>query len=85
MSIAAPARTLSAPAKLIGYKRLSEVYGIDFSRRHLARMEAEERFPIRLTLGDNTIRWVVAEIEEWIASKLVEREKEPEPCPSDDG
>jgi predicted DNA-binding transcriptional regulator AlpA len=75
MSIAAPARTLSAPAKLIGYKRLSEVYGIDFSRRHLARMEVEGRFPIRVTLGDNTIRWVIAEIEQWLASRLQERKQ----------
>jgi predicted DNA-binding transcriptional regulator AlpA len=73
MSIAAPARTLSSPAKLIGYKRLSEVYGIDFSRRHLARMEAEGRFPIRITLGDRTIRWVVSEIDAWLASKMLER------------
>lgn len=73
MTIVASARKLSAPAKLIGYKRLSEVYGIDFSRRHLARMEAEGRFPIRVTLGDRTIRWVVAEIEEWLASRMSER------------
>lgn len=60
-------------AKLVGYKQLSEMYEIDFSRRHLARMEIENRFPIRVTLGDNSIRWVLSEIEDWLAARLAKR------------
>jgi predicted DNA-binding transcriptional regulator AlpA len=61
------------PRKLISFKQLTEIYGIDFSRRHLARMEIEKKFPIRVTLGDNSIRWVLAEIEEWLAARFAER------------
>jgi prophage regulatory protein len=65
---------METPVKLIGYKQLSETRGIDFSRRHLARMAIEKKFPIRVTLGDNSIRWVQSEIDDWLAARLAERD-----------
>lgn len=65
---------METPVKLIGFKQLTEIYGINFSRRHLARMEIEKKFPIRVTLGDNSIRWVQSEIDEWLTARMAERD-----------
>jgi prophage regulatory protein len=63
----------ASPRKLVNYKELKQVYGITFSRRHLARLEAERKFPIRVKLGENRIGWVETEIDEWLAPKLANR------------
>jgi predicted DNA-binding transcriptional regulator AlpA len=61
------------PVKLLRYCDLSETRGIRFSRRHLKRLEDENKFPKRVVLGENSIGWPVAEIDEWLAAKLGER------------
>jgi prophage regulatory protein len=44
-----------------------------FSRTHLARLEIEGKFPKRVFLGAKRIGWVLAEIDEWLASRILER------------
>jgi prophage regulatory protein len=55
---------LSAPARVRRISLYSElkVLGIHYSRRHLDRLEAEEKFPKRVALGEGRIGWVTAEI-----------------------
>ena len=47
--------------------------GIGFSRRHLQRLEDAKQFPKRVPLGTNKIGWVETEIDEWLATKIEER------------
>jgi prophage regulatory protein len=62
------------PARLLSFFDLSEKRGIDFSRRHLQRLEDAKRFPKRVTLGANKIGWVETEIDEWLGAKIKERD-----------
>ncbi len=66
-------RKLDSPRKLVSYKELKSVYGITFSRRHLARLESEKKFPTRVALGEHRVGWVMSEIEDWLAQKLANR------------
>lgn len=68
-----PANDNRKPARLLSFFDLSEKRGIDFSRRHLQRLEDANRFPQRVALGVNKIGWVESEIDEWLAAKLVDR------------
>ena len=63
----------ASPRKLVKYSELKSVYGITFSRRHLARLEHEKKFPKRVQLGVNRVGWVETEIDEWLAEKLAAR------------
>jgi prophage regulatory protein len=67
-------RQLNKPAKLLGYKQLSATRGIPFSRTHLARLEADNKFPRRVQLGAHRVGWVETEIDEWLADKLAARD-----------
>jgi prophage regulatory protein len=68
-------RRLEMPAKLLGCKQPNDTRGIPFSRTHLARLEAEKKFPKRVQLGASRVGWVETEIEEWLAEKLTARNK----------
>jgi prophage regulatory protein len=61
------------PTKLLSFAELTTTRGITFSRRHLKRLEDERKFPLRVVLGENKIGWVVTEVDEWLASRLAER------------
>lgn len=41
---------------------------------HLWRLEKAGRFPRRMKLGPNSVGWLESEIDEWIASRLTERD-----------
>jgi prophage regulatory protein len=73
MKLPTPANDNVAPIKLISYKGLSEKRGIEYSRRHLQRLEDEKKFPKRVPLGENRIGWVVTEVDDWLAAKLAAR------------
>jgi prophage regulatory protein len=62
------------PTKLLSFAQLTTTRGITFSRRHLKRLEDEKKFPLRVVLGENKIGWVVTEVDEWLASRLAERD-----------
>ena len=73
---AARAGTLAKPTprKLLSFRQLSEERGITFSRRHLYTLEAERKFPRRITLGENRVGWVLSELDAWLDGKLAERD-----------
>jgi prophage regulatory protein len=63
----------SAPRKLLTYKHL-EAIGISFSREHLWRLEAANKFPRRIYLSPQKIAWFEDEILAWLAERDAERE-----------
>ncbi|QQP88145.1 AlpA family phage regulatory protein [Skermanella sp. TT6] len=62
----------SAVPKLVTAKELSAK--IPYSAVHVWRLEQKGEFPRRIHLGCNRVAWLEAEILEWLARKLAERE-----------
>jgi prophage regulatory protein len=62
----------SAVPKLVTAKELSAK--IPYSAVHVWRLEQKGEFPRRIHLGGNRVAWLEAEILEWLARKLAERE-----------
>ncbi|MEH2476180.1 prophage regulatory protein [Nitrobacteraceae bacterium AZCC 2161] len=60
--------------KLLSFRQLRDERGITFSRRHLYTLEAERKFPRRVTLGENRVGWVAAELDAWLDAKVAERD-----------
>ena len=47
---------------------------VHYSPVHIWRLEKAGEFPLRVHLGANRVAWVEAEIDDWIESKLKERD-----------
>jgi prophage regulatory protein len=50
--------------------------GITYSRFQLWRLEQEGRFPKRVRISPARVAWVETEIDEWLAAKVAERDRE---------
>ena len=59
--------------KLIPYNDLKEKKGIKYSRVHVSRLEKADKFPKHVNLGPQSIGWLEAEVDDWIAAKAAER------------
>ena len=55
--------------KLVTKKELKSVYGVPYSPAHIARLEKDKKFPVRVNLGQCRVAWFADEIEAWIASR----------------
>jgi prophage regulatory protein len=53
--------------RLVRYKDLK--YGVDYSRQHLGRLEADGKWPQRVQIGGNSIGWFEDEILAWMESR----------------
>jgi prophage regulatory protein len=58
--------------RLLTYGDLKAI-GISFSREHLWRLEAANKFPRRLYLSPQKIAWYEDEILAWLAERDAER------------
>jgi len=60
--------------------------GIPWCRDHLRRKAKKGTFPAPVLISQSRIAWVEAEIEEWIAQRVAERDGkvDPEPAPPPD-
>jgi prophage regulatory protein len=47
--------------------------GITYSREHLRRLEAEDRFPLRVRLSPARVVWLLNEVTDWICQRADER------------
>ena len=59
---------------LVNRKAVREMVTLSFA--HIARLEAEGKFPKRLRLTEHPngrVAWVKAEIERWIAERIKKR------------
>jgi prophage regulatory protein len=48
--------------------------GITFSRQHRHRLIRDGKFPVPVKIGDATNGFFEAEIDDWIAAKIAERD-----------
>lgn len=62
--------------RVLRYPALKREKGIDYSREHIRRLERAGRFPKRIQLGDNSVAWIEAEIDAWLADIAALRETE---------
>lgn len=49
--------------------------GVLYTRRHVDRLEADKKFPERVTLGVGRVGWVTIEIDAWVKKKIAARSK----------
>jgi predicted DNA-binding transcriptional regulator AlpA len=59
--------------KLIQFAELKSVKGIPFTRRHIARLEDNGEFPVRVKIGRHRIGWVESEIDIHVAELMAAR------------
>jgi predicted DNA-binding transcriptional regulator AlpA len=59
--------------KLIQYTELKSIKGIPFTRRHLARLEDDGEFPVRVKIGQHRVGWVESEIDTHVAELMAAR------------
>jgi predicted DNA-binding transcriptional regulator AlpA len=59
--------------KLIQYTELKSIKGIPFTRRHLARLEDNGEFPLRVKIGQHRVGWVESEIDAHVSELMAAR------------
>ena len=61
------------PRRLLRYPDLMATRGITYTRQHLYRLEASNKFPKRVQMGDRLIAWVESEIDEYLERIIAKR------------
>jgi prophage regulatory protein len=60
----------------IHFLRLPEILRrVPYSEAHIWRLEKAGKFPRRVRIGANRIAWVESEVNNWVSSKLQERDR----------
>lgn len=67
--------------KLLPFPELRE-RGVLHGRRQVDRLEAEGKFPKRVSVGTNRVGWVATEIDDWVNAAISARAQQPENCGS---
>ena len=60
--------------KVLSFDELHDLKGIRYSRAHLYRLINAGQFPKPIKLGSNCVAFPEKEIDEWVASKVAERD-----------
>jgi prophage regulatory protein len=60
--------------KVLSFRDLREVKGINFCRVHVARLVKAGEFPAPLKIGARRIGWVEAEVDAFLKARAAERE-----------
>ncbi len=47
---------------------------VTYSFAHTARLEADGKFPKRVRLGSGRVAYVESEVQDWMASRVAERD-----------
>ena len=63
------------PVRLLRYCDLKAKHSIDFSRRHLRRLEDTGMFPKRVHTGPKSPAWIESEIDTYLAALMAGRDK----------
>jgi prophage regulatory protein len=67
---------LASPAPQTRFLREGEVRHVTgLSRTQRWRLEREGRFPSRVALSERAFGWVEIEIREWVAARVLERDR----------
>ncbi len=59
--------------KLVSKKELKSLFGIPYSFVHIARLEAADKFPKRIRLGQCRVAWLSEEVQNWIDERIASR------------
>jgi prophage regulatory protein len=59
--------------KLLSKTQVREM--VLYSPAHIARLEADGKFPKRVQLGSGRVGWVDREVEDWILARIAERDR----------
>jgi prophage regulatory protein len=59
--------------RILSFEELRSEKGIPYSKVHLWRLERDGKFPKLVPLGESRHGWLVSEIDEWIVSRMAER------------
>jgi prophage regulatory protein len=62
--------------RVLGFLDLKQK-GIRFSRQWIAKLVARGKFPAPIKLGEQSVAFVEAEIDEWLAARIRERDEQP--------
>jgi prophage regulatory protein len=62
--------------KLLPFPELRE-RGVLHGRRQVDRLEAEGKFPKRVSVGTNRVGWVATEIDDWVNAAISARAQQP--------
>jgi prophage regulatory protein len=68
----APIREFMA-MKLLSKTQVREM--VLYSPAHIARLEANGKFPKRVQIGSGRVGWVDREVEDWIHARIAERDR----------
>ena len=63
-----------SPTRVIGHRELLD--RIPYSKVQIWRLERQGRFPRRIRIGPKRIGWLETEIDDWIRSRVDEREQQ---------
>lgn len=47
---------------------------VPYTPQHILRLEKRGLFPRRIQVGPNRVAWLLSEIEQWVAARVVERD-----------
>ncbi len=62
-----------SPTRIIGLRELLD--RVPYGRVQIWRLERQGRFPRRIRIGPRRIGWLETEIDDWIRSRVNEREQ----------
>lgn len=48
---------------------------VPYTPQHILRLEKRGLFPRRIQVGPNRVAWLLSEIEEWVAERILKRNK----------
>jgi len=56
--------------RILRFPELKNTYGIDWTRQHVDRLIAANKFPSKHRFSENTVGWFSDEIEAWMAERV---------------
>jgi prophage regulatory protein len=68
----APIREFMA-MKLLSKTQVREM--VLYSPAHIARLEADGKFPKRVRIGSGRVGWVDQEVDDWLLARIAERDR----------
>jgi prophage regulatory protein len=68
----APIREFMA-MKLLSKTQVREM--VLYSPAHIARLEADGKFPKRVRIGSGRVGWVDQEVDDWLRARIAERDR----------
>jgi predicted DNA-binding transcriptional regulator AlpA len=55
--------------RVIRWPGLRKMFDDNISKSTIARWEKDKRFPARVRLGENSVAWNLAEVEQWFQER----------------